>query len=88
MRAEHAALRAEPLAEALVERLGVLGPRRGDVGRAVALARVAVERELRDAQHLAVAERLVHAALGVREHPQRAHLVGQAVGLGLACRRA
>ena len=32
LRAEHAALRAEPLAEALVQRLGVLGPRRGDVG--------------------------------------------------------
>ena len=55
--------RAEPLAEALVERLGdaragaasvKLGP--------VALAGVAVERELAHAEDLAVAERLVHPA--------------------------
>src|SRR5215203_3577280 len=41
LRAEHAALRAEPLAHALVQRLGLLGPCGGDVGGAVALARVA-----------------------------------------------
>src|SRR3954469_11243273 len=55
-RAEHPAVRAEALAHPPVERLGVLGPRRGDVRGAVALARVAVERELGDAEDLAVAE--------------------------------
>ena len=74
--------RTEPLAEALVQRLGVLGPRGGDVARAVALSRVAVERELADAQDLAVAERLVHPPLGVGEHAQRADLVGEAVAVG------
>ena len=61
----------------------MLRPRRFDVRRAVALAGVAVERELRHAQHLAVVERLVHPAVGIGEDPQRAQLVGQAVGLGL-----
>src|SRR4051794_36172956 len=45
-RAEHAAARAQAIAHALVERLGVLRARGGDVGGPVALARVAVEREL------------------------------------------
>ena len=79
--AEHAAAGAEALAEALVERLGVLRAGRRDVGRAVAPAGVAVERELGDAQHLALAERLVHAALGVGEDAQRADLVGEPVGV-------
>src|SRR6187200_2715139 len=41
-RAEHAPPRSQSLAHARVERLGVLGPRGRDVGRPVALARVAV----------------------------------------------
>ena len=57
---------AEAIAEALVERLGVLRPGGGDVRRAVAPARVAVERELRDAEHLAIAERLVHPPVARR----------------------
>ena len=73
----------EALAEALVERLGELGARRADEARPVALARVAVERELADAQDLAVAERLVHAPVGVLEDAQRPDLVGQAVGARL-----
>ncbi|MDX6669939.1 MAG: hypothetical protein QOI91_302 [Solirubrobacteraceae bacterium] len=81
MAAPNAPRRAPALAEPLVERLGVLGAGRGDVGGTVALPRVAVERELGDAQDLAVAQRLVHPSLRVREHPQRADLVGQAVGL-------
>ena len=56
--------------------------RRGvDVARAVALAGVAVERELAHAEDLALAERLVHPPLGVVEDPQRADLVGEPVGL-------
>ena len=43
--------------------------------------RVAVERELAHAQDLALAERLVHVAGGVREDPQRAHLRGQSLRL-------
>src|SRR3954451_15181632 len=69
-RAEDAALCVQPLAEALVQRLGVLRPGGGDVARAVALAGVPIERELADAQDLAVAERLVHPPVGVGEHPQ------------------
>ena len=57
---------AEARAEALVQRLGDLARRGGDVGRAVALARVAVERELADDDDLALAERLVHAAFARR----------------------
>ena len=57
----------------------MLGPRRRDVARAGALARVAVERELADDEHLAVAERLVHLAVGVGEDAQRADLVGELV---------
>ena len=56
------------LAEALVERLGHLGPGRGHERGPVALARVAVERELRDAEDLALPERLVHPA---RPRPRR-----------------
>ncbi len=52
-----------------------LGPGGVDVRRAVALARVAVERELGDAQHLALAQRLVHAAFGVGEDAQIADLL-------------
>ncbi len=66
-------LGVEPRAEALVQRLGLLGPGRGDVRRAVALARVAVERELADARGpRGRAERLVHLAVDVLEDPQRA----------------
>src|SRR5581483_11067446 len=54
VRAEHAALGAEPGADALVERLGDLRPGGRDVARAVAFARVAVERELADDDRLAV----------------------------------
>src|SRR5829696_4551074 len=69
--AEDAALRAEPLADASVERLCDLARRGGDPARAVARARVAVERELADAQHRAVgAQRLVHPTVGVGEDPQ------------------
>ena len=82
-RAEDAAGRAEAIGEALVERLGELRPRRRDVGRAVALARVAVERELADDEHFALPQGLVHAAVGVGEDPQRADLVGQPVADGL-----
>src|SRR5215211_182314 len=70
--AEHATRRPQPFADLFVERLGVLRAGGVDVGRPVALAAVAVERELRDAQHLAVAQRLVHPPLGVREDAQRA----------------
>src|SRR4051794_37632319 len=46
LRAEHPAPGAEPLADPLVQRLGVLGPRRVDVRGPVAPARIAVEGEL------------------------------------------
>src|SRR3954451_16321539 len=64
---EDAALGAQPIGESLVQRLGLLGPRGRDVGRAVAAPRVAVERELADHERLALAERLVHPALAVGE---------------------
>ena len=83
-----APLRAEALAEALVQRLGDLGRRGVDVARAVALAGVGVEGELAHAEHLALAERLVHAPVGVLEHAQRPDLVGEPVRLGLAVVRA
>src|SRR3954452_17467036 len=47
-RAERAALRAEPLAHPLVERLGVLGAGGGHGGRAVSPCAVALEREMRE----------------------------------------
>ena len=83
MGAEHAALRSEAVGEALVQRLRLLGPGGGDVGGPVALAGVAVERELGDDQDLALAQRLVHPPVAVGEDPEGAHLVGQLVGVGL-----
>ena len=71
------------LAEALVEALGRLARRGGDERRAVALARVAVERELADAEHLAVPERGVHPPLVVGEDPQRQDLRREPVGVGI-----
>src|SRR4051794_19863519 len=65
VRAEGPALRAQPRAEALVERLGLLGARGGDVGRTVPAPGVAVERELADHDDLAVVQRLVHATARV-----------------------
>src|SRR5215218_4284533 len=71
------------LAEAVIERLCLL-PRSGlYVARARALLRISVERELADAEDLAVAERLVHLAVGVVEDPEGPHLLGEAVRLGL-----
>jgi len=58
VRPEHPALGAQPRAEALVERLRALRRRGGHVRRPVAASRVAVERELRDDERLAAAERL------------------------------
>ena len=79
------ALRVQALAEPLVQRLGGFGPRRRDVGRPIALARVAVERELGHAQHLAVvAQRQVHHAVVIGKHPERSDLVGEAVHVFLA----
>src|SRR3954454_16331673 len=86
MRAEDALLGVQARADALVERLGLLGPGRLDVGRAVALARIAVERELRDAEDLAVAQWLVHPALRGGEDAQGADLVRELVGLLLGVR--
>ena len=83
-RPEDAALGLQAIGEALVERLGLLRSRGGDVGGAVALARVAVEGELADDEHLALrAQRLVHAAFGVGEDPQGRDLVGEPVAHGL-----
>src|SRR5215213_6223036 len=79
MRAEPAAPGVEAVAEALVQGLGDLGLGGIREARAVALASVGVERELADAEDLAIAERLVHAALRVLEDPQGADLVGQPV---------
>src|ERR1700710_23199 len=78
---EDALLSREPLAEAVVQRLRHLRPRRLDVAGSVALASVAIEGELADAEDLPLAQRLVHPALGVVEDPQRPHLVGEAGGL-------
>ncbi len=72
-------LLAEQPAEPLVERVRPLGRRRLDEARAVPLARVAEERELRDDEdapaHLGEGE--VHLAGGVLEDPQRGDLVGE-----------
>ena len=83
VRAEHAALRVQALAHALVERLGDLGPGGVDVRRAVALAGVAVEREL--ARCRAPRARPAARSCGPRvgEDAQRADLVGEPVGVGL-----
>ena len=63
----------------LDQRLGHSARRRRGPRRAAALAGVAVEGELADAEDGAVAERLVHPALAVGEHAQGADLLGQAV---------
>src|SRR5690349_21454394 len=76
-RAEDPALGAETLTEALVERLCLLGWRGADVARARSLAGIAVERELADDKRFALADRLVHAAVGVGEDPQPPDLVGE-----------
>src|SRR5215208_898925 len=84
--AEGAALGAEGRSHALIERLRVGRRRRVDEARPVALARVAVERELGDAQQLPadVPDRAVQLPLGVLEDPQPLELAGQAIGL-LGC---
>jgi hypothetical protein len=81
--AERSTLRSERRAHALVERLRQLGRRGVHEARAVALARVAVERELGDAEQLAadVADRQVQLAFGVLEDAQPLELAGQPVGL-------
>src|SRR5579871_3450241 len=73
--AEAPACRSELVADQLVERTREL--RRGGAGEAgaVAAARVGVERELADAQHRALAERVVHLPCGVGEDPQRPQLL-------------
>ena len=81
VRAEHAAPGLGALAEALVELLGLLRARGVHEARPIPAPRIAVEGELADAEDLAVAERLVHVALGVGEHAQRAHLRGEAIGV-------
>ena len=89
VRAEHAARRAEPVARSArraARRARAGRPRRRTGG--CPRRGVAVERELGDAEHRAVAERLVHAPVGVGEDAQRADLVGQPVGRRRARRRA
>ena len=79
---------AGALAEPLVERLRRWLPARPPLARPVALAGIPVERELTDAEDLALAQRLVHLALGVGEDPQRPHLLGEPVRLlGLSLTR-
>src|SRR6266511_1077830 len=81
--AEGPALRPEAVAEALVERLGTLGGSGPHEAWSVALAGVGVERELADAEGLAIGERLVHATVGVVEDPQVPDPVGQPIRPGL-----
>jgi hypothetical protein len=85
-RAEPPALCAELRADSLDERLGLL--RRGgvDEARAVALTRVAVEREVRHDEDIAadVTHGQVHLAVVVLEHAQRRQLCGHLVGFGFA----
>src|SRR3954453_14274705 len=69
--AEDASLGAHLLAEPVIQRLGVLTGRRLDIARARPLTGVAVQRELADAEDLAIAERLVHLPAGVVEDPER-----------------
>jgi hypothetical protein len=71
------------LAETVVERLGDIARCRGDEAGPVALADIAIEGELTDAEHLALAQRLVHAAVDILEDAQSTDLVGEAVGLRL-----
>src|SRR6266540_1660496 len=89
-RAEDAGGDREPLladqrAEPLVQRVRRLGRRRKDEARPVALARVAVERELGHDEHAAgdLGEREVHLPRCVLEHAQRRHLVGEQAGVVL-----
>ena len=82
--AEDAAPGARQAAEVLVQRLRLLARRGGGIARAVPAARVAVERELAHAEDLPLPQRLVHAAVGVREDPQRLDLGRQALGIGFA----
>src|SRR4051794_41308370 len=79
--AEDALGGAKSLAEAVVERLGLGGGRGVDVAGPVALAGVAVEGELADAEDLAVTERLVHPPPRVVPDPPRADPSGEAGGL-------
>jgi ribosomal protein S18 acetylase RimI-like enzyme len=74
------ALGAERLDEPLDERLRLLGPRRVDEARPVALAGVCDQRELADDERLAadVEERAVEAAGLVREDPQPRDLGSEA----------
>ena len=85
---EHAALGPEQLADQLVERLGDLRRRRAGEARPVALADVAVERELADAEDPALAQRLRHPALGVVEDPQRPRPCGRSAAPPPRRRRA
>ena len=80
-------LRSGGGAEALVQPLRVFRCGGRSEARAVPPPGVAVEGELADAQDLALAQGLVHAALRVCEQPQRAHLLGQPLGRGGARRR-
>jgi ribosomal protein S18 acetylase RimI-like enzyme len=87
LRAEDARLDADAeiaqrLRNALDERIGVLGRRRGREARSVALAGLSEERELADDERFAVGieERAVEAARLVGEDPQTGELRGETVG--------
>src|SRR5688572_6216422 len=66
-RAEHASLRAEALAEPLVERFGLRRRGRSHVARAVALLSVGEQGELAHAKHLPLTKGVVHPAVGIIE---------------------
>ena len=76
---------AAELHELLVERDGDLGAGGGEKLRPASLLTVAVERELRDDQHLAadVRQATVHFAGFILENTQARELFGQLHGLGL-----
>jgi hypothetical protein len=78
-RSERSPLRPQPLAEAVVQRLGGLCRRRGRIAGPIAAGGVPIQGELADAEDLPVPEGLVHPSLGVVEDAQGPDLVGETI---------
>src|SRR5918995_3888759 len=79
------ARRAQPLAEVVEKRLGLLRRGRADEARALAFLRVGEEGELRDGEDLTpdILHAQVHLSLFVVEDPQACQLLREPVRLGL-----
>ena len=70
----------QSVANALVQRLGQFRCRSSGESWTRTAARICAERELTDAEDLAVAEGFVHLAISVLEDPQREDLLDHPIG--------